>query len=78
MLRLQFSQGLNDLDYNIIIHQSRNIVKGLEEKSLNADEHKEEKHIGKNEQTVDLMSDAADVADISSPADDAPAVETPV
>ena len=26
VLRLQFSQGLNDLDFNTIIHQSRNIV----------------------------------------------------
>ena len=29
-----------------------------------------ERHIGKDKQTVELMSDAADVADISSPADD--------
>lgn len=27
VLRLQFSQGLNNLDFNTIIHQSRNIVK---------------------------------------------------
>lgn len=33
-----------------------------------------ERHTGKEEQTVELMSDAADVADISSPADDVPAV----
>ena len=33
VLGLQLSQGLNNLDSNIIIHQSRNIVKGGEQKS---------------------------------------------
>lgn len=33
-----------------------------------------EHHTGKDEQTVDLMSDAADAADISSPAEDVPSV----
>lgn len=33
-----------------------------------------ERHTGKDEQTVDLMSDAADVSDTSSPAEDVPAV----
>ena len=33
-----------------------------------------ERHTGKDEQTVELMSDAADAADISSPADDVPSV----
>lgn len=33
-----------------------------------------ERHTGKDEQTVELMSDAADVADISSPADDVSSV----
>lgn len=33
-----------------------------------------ERHTGKDEQTVDLMSDAADISDISSPVDDVPAV----
>lgn len=32
VLRLQFPQGVNNLDSDIIIHQSRNIVKGSEEK----------------------------------------------
>ena len=32
VLRLEFPQGVNTLDFNIIIHQSRNIVKGSEEK----------------------------------------------
>ena len=32
VLRLEFPQGVNSLDFNIIIHQSRNIVKGSEEK----------------------------------------------
>ncbi|MGB4090440.1 MAG: YodL domain-containing protein [Ruminococcus flavefaciens] len=33
-----------------------------------------DRHTGKDEQTVDLMSDAADISDTSSPADDVPAV----
>ena len=33
-----------------------------------------DRHTGKDEQTVDLMSDAADITDTSSPADDVPAV----
>ncbi|MBR1382365.1 MAG: DEAD/DEAH box helicase family protein, partial [Ruminococcus sp.] len=33
-----------------------------------------DKHTGKDEQTVDLMSDAADISDTSSPAEDVPAV----
>ncbi len=32
VLGLQFPKGVNSLDFNIIIHQSRNIVKGSEEK----------------------------------------------
>ena len=32
VLGLQFPKGVNSLDFNIIIHQSRNIVKGFEEK----------------------------------------------
>lgn len=74
VLGLQFSKGLNNLDFNTIIHPSRNIVKELEEKSLNADENREEKHIGKNEQTIDLISDVSEVQDISSAAD-VPAVK---
>ncbi len=38
VLGLQFSKGLNNLDFNIIIHQSRNIVKGLKEKNLKVNE----------------------------------------
>lgn len=33
-----------------------------------------ERHTGKDEQTVDLMSDAADISDTSSPAEDVPSV----
>ena len=33
-----------------------------------------DRHTGKDEQTVDLMSDAADISDTSSPAEDVPAV----
>ena len=33
MLRLQFSQGLNALDSNVIIHQSRNIVNGTQQEN---------------------------------------------
>ena len=33
-----------------------------------------DRHTGKGEQTVDLMSDAADISDTSSPAEDVPAV----
>lgn len=33
VLRLQFSQGLNALDSNVIIHQSRNIVKGMQQEN---------------------------------------------
>jgi len=33
-----------------------------------------DRHTGKSEQTVDLMSDAADISDTSSPAEDVPAI----
>ena len=33
VLRLQFPQGVNNLDSNIIIHKSRNIVKGFDEET---------------------------------------------
>ena len=33
VLGLQSSQGLNDLDSNVIIHQSRNIVKGMQQEN---------------------------------------------
>lgn len=33
MLGLQSSQGLNALDSNVIIHQSRNIVKGMQQEN---------------------------------------------
>ena len=33
VLRLQFPQGVNNLDFNTIIHKSRNIVKGFDEET---------------------------------------------
>ena len=54
--------GLTDLDFSDLVSVPDEVI---------------ERHTGKDEQTVDLMSDAADAADISSPADDVPAVETP-
>ena len=53
--------GLTDLDFSDLVSVPDEVI---------------ERHTGKEEQTVELMSDAADVADISSPADDVPAVET--
>ena len=51
--------GLTDLDFSDLVAVPDEVI---------------EHHTGKDEQTVELMSDAADVADISSPADDVPAV----
>ena len=51
--------GLTDLDFSDLVSVPDEVI---------------ERHTGKEEQTVELMSDAADVADISSPADDVPAV----
>ena len=51
--------GLTDLDFSDLVSVPDEVI---------------ERHTGKNEQTVELMSDAADAADISSPADDVPAV----
>ena len=51
--------GLTDLDFSDLVSVPDEVI---------------ERHTGKDEQTVELMSDAADVADISSPADDVPAV----
>lgn len=51
--------GLTGLDFNELVSVPDEVI---------------EKYTGKDEQTVELMSDAADVTDISSPADDIPAV----
>lgn len=47
--------GLTDLDFSDLVSVPDEVI---------------ERHTGKDEQTVELMSDAADVADISSPAED--------
>jgi len=54
--------GLTDLDFSDLVSFPDEVI---------------EHHTGKEEQTAELMSDAAEVQDISSPADDVPAVETP-
>ncbi|HOC35253.1 MAG TPA: YodL domain-containing protein, partial [Ruminococcus flavefaciens] len=51
--------GLTDLDFSDLVSVPDEVI---------------ERHTGKDEQTVELMSDAADAADISSPADDVPVV----
>lgn len=51
--------GLTDLDFSDLVSVPDEVI---------------ERHTGKDEQTVELMSDAADAADISSPADDVPAI----
>lgn len=51
--------GLTGLDFSDLISVPDEVI---------------ERHTGKNEQTVDLMSDAADVAEVSFPADDVSAV----
>ena len=51
--------GLTDLDFNDLVSVPDEVI---------------ERHTGKDEQTVELMSDAADAADISSPADDVPPI----
>ena len=51
--------GLTDLDFSDLVSVPDEVI---------------ERHTGKDEQTVELMSDAADVADISSPAEDVPSV----
>ena len=51
--------GLTDLDFSDLVSVPDEVI---------------ERHTGKEEQTVDLMSDAADVSDTSSPAEDVPAV----
>lgn len=51
--------GLTDLDFSDLVSVPDEVI---------------ERHTGKDEQTVDLMSDAADVADISSSAEDVPSV----
>ena len=51
--------GLTDLDFSDLVSVPDEVI---------------ERHTGKDEQTVELMSDAADVADISSPAEEVPSV----
>ena len=51
--------GLTDLDFSDLVSVPDEVI---------------ERHTGKDEQTVDLMSDAADVSDSSSPAEDVPSV----
>lgn len=51
--------GLTDLDFSDLVSVPDEVI---------------ERHTGKDEQTVELMSDAAEVQDIPSPADDVPAV----
>ncbi len=51
--------GLTDLDFSDLVSVPDEVI---------------DRHTEKDEQTVELMSDAADVADISSPADDVPSV----
>ena len=51
--------GLTGLDFNELVSVPDEVI---------------DRHTGKDEQTVDLMSDASEVEDISSPADVVPAV----
>ena len=51
--------GLTDLDFSDLVSVPDEVI---------------ERHTGKDEQTVELMSDAADAADISSPTDDVSSV----
>lgn len=51
--------GLTDLDFSDLVSAPDEVI---------------ERHTGKDEQTVDLMSDDADISDISSPVDDVPSV----
>lgn len=51
--------GLTDLDFSDLVSVPDEVI---------------ERHTGKDEQTVELMSDAADVSDTSSPAEDVPSV----
>ena len=51
--------GLTDLDFSDLVSVPDEVI---------------ERHTGKDEQTVELISDAADVSDTSSPAEDVPSV----
>ena len=67
----------NTEQYNNIEDMIENGLTGLDFSDLvSVPDDVIDRHKSKDEQTVELMSDAADVADISSPADDVPAVET--
>ena len=59
VLGLQLSKGVNDLDFNVIIHQSRNIVKGLEpENKIKNQEQSERKGL--------QLSELTDVPDLDN------------
>ena len=51
--------GLTDLDFSDLVSVPDEVI---------------DRHTGKDEQTVDLMSNAADVSDTSSPAEDVPSI----
>lgn len=51
--------GLTGLDFSDLVSVPNEVI---------------DRHTGKDDQTVDLMSDAADISDTSSPSDDVPAV----
>ena len=51
--------GLTDLDFSDLVSVPDEVI---------------DRHTGKDEQTVDLMSDATDVSDTSSPAEDVPSI----
>lgn len=66
VLGLQLSKGVNDLDFNVIIHQSRNIVKGLEpENKIKNQEQSERKGLQLSE-----LTDTPDLDNSIHPADE--------
>ena len=66
VLRLEFPQGVNTLDFNVIIHQSRNIVKGLEpENTIKNQEQSERKGLQLSE-----LTDAPDLDNSIHPTDE--------
>ena len=65
----------NTEQYNSIEDMIENGLIGLDFSDLvSVPDEVIERHTGKDEQMVELMSDAADISDTSSPADDVPAV----
>ncbi len=66
VLGLQFPKGVNTLDFNVIIHQSRNIVKGLEpENTIKNQEQSERKGLQLSE-----LTDVPDLDNSIHPADE--------